>query len=257
MELTQQHFYHQLDKFKHINFTSEEHRYTINGQTAQSVTSLIGKFVKPFERDYWAQVKAEQLGVSALELIEQWEHKAKLSQTKGSIVHAYLESCLCGSEFEYPEASILSMFGHDPIQDHFSHIIPLIKQFLVDIDTKMLPIASEFIVGDAKYLVGGTIDQIFYNKKSAKLEIWDWKTNKEIKLHSRYAHLKPLEHIPDTELDHYSLQLALYKLIVERNTGLELGNSYLVWFNETQPKYQVFKTRDYAIEAQLLLDQIG
>lgn len=247
----------QISKFKHIIFKPESHTYLINGREAQSVTSLLKKFVKPFERDYWANIKARQLGIEVDELLAKWEYSAKLSQTKGSIVHSYIESQLTGCQFEYPEESVLRLFGHDPIQEPFTHISQVAQQFILDIQNKMLPVASELIVGDSEYLLGGTVDQIFYNKKSAKLEIWDWKTNKEIKLESRYYHLAPLSHIPDTELDHYSLQLALYKLILERNTGIKFGNSYIVWLNEAQPKYQIFKTRDYQVEAQLILDHIS
>ncbi len=249
-----QHYKDQLNHFQHILFKSEQHEYIINGETAQSVTSVLKRYVKPFERDYWANIKAKQLGITMDEIIAKWDYNAQLSQAKGSIVHSYIENSLTQGEFIYPEQNIISLFGHDPIQDSFTQITTIVNQFINDIENKMLPIESEFIVGDDEYFLGGTVDQIFYNKKSMQLEIWDWKTNKEIKLESRYFHLEPLNHIPDTEFDHYSLQLALYRLIIEKNTGLKLGNSYIAWFNENQPKYQIFKARNYQAEARLILE---
>ncbi len=242
-----------FDKFKNIEFIPESHTYLINNKIAQSVTTTLKQYVKPFERDYWANKKADETGVSVDDILLKWEYNAKFSQIKGTLVHQFLECSLTNQDFEYPEELIVNEFGFDPIQTPFNSIVELAKQFLSDIDNKMYPVASELIIGHSEYLVGGTIDQLFYNKKSGNLEIWDWKTNKEIKTTSRYSHLSPLEHIPDTELDHYSLQLSLYKYIVESSTGLQLGNSYIVWLNENSNKYQIYKTHDYNSEAEIIL----
>ena len=249
-----QQFKRQLEKFKNIKFIADDHTYLINDRVAQSVTTILKKYVKPFDRDYWANIKARQAGVEAEEILDKWEFAAKSSRIKGSLVHEYIEYSLTKQQFTYPEDSILEVFGYDPIQTPFNQIIPVVEKFLSDINDKMFPVVSEFIIGDAESLICGTIDQLFYNKKSGKLEIWDWKTNKEIKLESRYFHLAPLQHIPDTELDHYSLQLSLYKLILERNTGIALGNSYITWFNESHPDYRIFAAKNYVNEAQIILN---
>lgn len=243
-----------LEKFENVKFNEKGHFYLVNGIKALSVTSILKKYVKPFERDYWARIKAEQAKISVEEMLKKWDFNSKLSQIKGTLIHQFIENALTKTNFTYPKEMIIESFGYDPIQDLFNQIIPTVKQFLLDIENKMLPVASEFIVGDADYLVGGTIDQIFFNKKSNKLEIWDWKTNKEIKTESRYFHLSPLDHIPDTELDHYSLQLSLYKLILEKNTGLEIGDCYLTWFNERSSKYNIYRIKNYKKEAALILN---
>ncbi|MDQ5920653.1 MAG: hypothetical protein QG673_709 [Pseudomonadota bacterium] len=246
----------QLNKFAHVKFIADEHTYSIDGCIAQSVTTTLKQFVKPFDREYWAKIKASQLNISMDDILSKWQFSAEFAQVKGTLVHQFIECRLNGSQFVYPDELIMQIFGYDPIQEPFSQIIPVVEKFLIDIENKMLSIFSEFVIGDLEYLIGGTIDQLFYNKKSDKIEIWDWKTNKEIKLESRFFHLAPLSHIPDTELDHYSLQLALYKLILEKNTGLELGNSYVAWFHETSAIYRIYKTKDYKKEAQLILDMM-
>lgn len=246
----------ELNQFEHVKFYADGHKYLINEKEAKSVTSILKNFVKPFDKDYWANYKAKKEGVEVTDILELWERKSKISQMKGSIVHSYIESQLTGIDFSYPEETLVEIFGHDPIQDSFNQIVTLVDGFINDIDNKMIPLASELVIGDYDYLVGGTIDQVFYNKKSNMIEIWDWKTNKEIKTISQYYHLAPLDNIPDTELDHYSLQLALYRLIIKRNTSLEIGNSYITWFNETNSKYQIFKARDYEEYAKLILDTI-
>jgi hypothetical protein len=51
--------------------------------------------------------------------------------------------------------------------------------------------------------------------------------------------------LDDCEYETYSLQLNIYRKIVERNTNLKLGDSYLVWFNEENPNYEIIKCDDY------------
>lgn len=252
LELAQQ-YQSQIDCFNHVEFSAPDHTYTINNSKAESVTSILQQYVRPFERIYWATTKARQLGVTTEEILSKWEFSAKLAQIKGTLVHSFIEHQFMQTEFTYPSELVLETFGYDPLQDIFKQLVGKVDLFIQDIEDKMIPIASEFIVGDAEYLVGGTIDQLFYNKKSGQLEIWDWKTNKEIRQISKYNHLAPIQHVPDSELDRYSLQLSLYKLILERNTGLKLGDSYLTWFNEFNDKYRVFKVKDYSREAQLIL----
>ncbi|MBP9743208.1 MAG: PD-(D/E)XK nuclease family protein [Burkholderiales bacterium] len=243
----------QLDKFGHIQFIEDNHVYMIDGQAAPSVTSLLKNLLKPFDQEYWAKIKAHELKVSVEDILSKWQFNAQFAKTKGTLVHQFLESYLSNIQFTYPQELIIETFGYDPIQEPFQQIINIVQKFLNDIDNKMLPLFSEFVIGDREHIIGGTIDQLFYNKKSGQIEIWDWKTNKEIKLESRYFHLMPINHIPDTELDHYSLQLSLYKLIVERNTGLVLGNSYIAWFNEKLPAYRIYRAKDYKEEAKLIL----
>jgi hypothetical protein len=246
-------YYQQLDVFNHIDFDSVNHAYKIAGKRAKSVTETLKTLVKAFDGVYWAEKKAFELNISADELLKKWEINAKTSKVKGTLVHTYLESIFTASKFDYPEEFILNEFGFDPIQDAFNAILPQVDKFILDIQGKMYSIATEFRIGDLESLVCGTVDQIFYNQKSKALEIWDWKTNKEIKTFSRYYHLEPIAHIPDTELDHYSLQLSIYKEILERNTGVKFGNSYLTWFNENNKEYQIFRTHNYTKEAQLIL----
>lgn len=245
-----------LQVFEKVKFITEDHSYLINNSKAVSVTSILKKLVKAFDSDYWALVKSKDMGITPEELKSKWEFSAKLSQIKGTVTHSILESKLAGTEFIYPEELILNHFGYDPVQDLVQNMLPLIDKFTKDIDGKMVAIASELVVGDFDYMVGGTIDQIFYNHKSGKLEIWDWKTNKQIKTNSRYFHLPPIDHIADTELDHYSLQLSFYRLILEKNTNLEFGDNYIVWFNENNSDYQIFRTKDYRSEIKTILKSL-
>ena len=110
------------------------------------------------------------------------------------------------------------------------------------------------MVGDSELGLCGMVDQLFWNEKSGELEIWDWKTNKEIKEKNKWQQFKsPLSHLDVCELNTYSLQLSLYKHIIEKNTNLKLCSSYIVWLNENNDTYKVFKCNDFEKEVKSIL----
>ena len=249
------HIFEELSKFNDIIYYDDPHVYYKNDQKMTSVTTLIGKYEKPFDEKFHAANKAKQLGMTPEEVIAMWKRTNRISTVKGTAVHSYTENYLAHKVFPYPEAIVKSNFnGEDPVREKYDKIIPLIHKFYDDIKGKLLPIKSELIVGDGDFGICGMIDQLFYNKKSGMLELWDWKTNKEIKTSSRYKLLSPLSHLSTAEIDIYSLQLSLYKYIIHKNTNLKLGDSYLVWFNESNDTYKIFKCYDYTDNVKLMLD---
>jgi ATP-dependent exoDNAse (exonuclease V) beta subunit len=100
------------------------------------------------------------------------------------------------------------------------------------------------------------LDCLFWNKKSQWLEIWDYKTNKEIKTSNNYGNkmLHPISHLDECEMNTYSLQLGLYKHIIEKNTNLKIGNCYLIWINENIDNYKVYKCKDLHAELKLMIE---
>jgi ATP-dependent exoDNAse (exonuclease V) beta subunit len=116
----------------------------------------------------------------------------------------------------------------------------------------------EFVVADEDYGIAGMVDCLFYNKKSGMLEIYDYKTNKEIKLKSAYKEnfKSPISHLDVCEINTYSLQLHLYKHIIEKNTNLKIGNLYLVWINEVNDTYKVIPCKELQADLKLMLETI-
>lgn len=246
--------YEELAKFNNITYYDDSHRYLMNGKDAISVTKIISKFEKPFDSDYWSKKKAKEQGITQKEILDGWRLKADIACEKGSAIHSYIENSLYNKVFPYPEQRILKFFkGTDPVRNKYQSIVKLANKFITDINGKMIPIRSEMVIGDQEYGICGMFDQIFYNKKSNMLEIWDWKTNGEMTTQSKYYLLDPISYIPDSKLDIYSLQTSLYRYIIEKNTKLKLGNSYLCWFNEDNDNYVVFPCKDYRKEAEILL----
>jgi hypothetical protein len=243
----------ELAKFNNIKFHDQEHVYYMNGVKTKSVTSVIGKYKHPFDKDYWSQKKADERGITKEEILKEWKYKADFSCERGSAFHEFAENYLMNKVFPFPEDRITSALGSKEnmleCKEGVFKLIEMFKKFYDDSHGKLIPVRAEVVGGDEDWGVTGMIDQLFYNEKSKKLEIWDWKTNKAINKSNKWQQFKePLSHLDVCELNTYSLQLSFYRLIVERNTELSLGDSYIVWFNENNNEYKVMKCYDFRKE---------
>tara|TARA_R110001583_G_scaffold28074_4_gene100038 strand:- start:702 stop:1469 length:768 start_codon:yes stop_codon:yes gene_type:complete len=243
----------ELAKFNNIKFHDQEHIYYMNGVKTKSVTSIIGQYKHPFDKDYWSQKKADERGITKEEILKEWKYKADFSCERGSAFHEFAENYLSNKVFPFPEHKITNVLGDKEkmleCKEGVFKIIDMFKKFYDDSHGKLIPVRAEVVVGDEEWSVTGMIDQLFFNEKSKQLEIWDWKTNKDIKKVNKWQQFKePLSHLDVCELNTYSLQLSFYRLIVERNTDLVLGDSYIVWFNEKNKEYKVMKCYDFRDE---------
>ena len=148
--------------------------------------------------------------------------------------------------------------GEEDVKKDFDKIKDMFHKFYDDCYGKLIPIKSEVIVGDEGFKICGMVDQLFWNNKADELQIWDWKTNKEIKRNNRWQQFKdPISHLDVCEFNTYSLQLSLYKYLIEKNTNLKLGDSYIVWFNEKNETYEPIKCRDYREEVVSLIEEFN
>jgi hypothetical protein len=232
----------ELNKFNNIIFNEEDHSYFLDGKKCTSVTTAISKFKKPFETEMIAKKYAKKNGLNVKDVIEEWESIKETSTFKGSELHKYAECRFLSKNYIASDIAkpLCSMFD----------------VFYNDVKDRLIPVKLEFVIGDKDYSVCGMIDKLFYNVKANCLQIWDYKTNKEISKHSKYKNrmTKELSHLEECEYNTYSLQLSIYKYIIEKNTNLKLGNSYLVWINDQNDKYKIIGTQYMEDEAKIILN---
>ena len=60
--------------------------------------------------------------------------------------------------------------------------------------------------------------------------------------------------LDECEFNTYSLQLSIYKKIIERNTNLKIGSCHLVWFNEENDNYKVINCDDFSHHVDNMFD---
>ena len=246
----------ELSKFNDVKYFDGPHKYYLDGVELTSATRFIGNFKPKFQTEKIAKRYAEKRGLTIEEVITDWDLKRDKSTVKGSAVHDYAENWWNNKEFPYNPTIALKEFGHDIIKEPFDKCREIFMKFYNDSKKNLVPVKMELVVGDRDYGIGGMVDCLFYNKKSGNLEIWDYKTNKKINEKNNYGERfkSPISHLDVCEINTYSLQLGLYKHIIEKNTNLKLGNSYLIWINEKNSNYKIYKCKDLNAEIILMLE---
>jgi len=240
--------------FNDVTYHDEPHKYYVDGKELISVTTILHRYQEEFQEDYWSDYKADEYKLSQREVLRAWEFINKKGTIKGSAIHDYAENLFLNKVFPYPEQLIFEEFGFDPVLPEYMITKNHVDNFYNDVRGKLIPIRTEMIVYDKESLIGGMLDILFYNVKLKQFQIWDWKTNKKFdkEMKSRHFHDK-LYLLEDSDLEIYSLQLAMYKLIIEKNTGIKLGKSYVVWFSHNNDNYEIIETKDRSYYANMIM----
>jgi hypothetical protein len=238
-----------LQVFNGVTFFPEGHRYLYHSQGEASplellsVTTFLDRFVPEFPRDETAERVAQKKNRPVADILEDWDRKRDLSCEKGHLFHTFAEQYLANKHLSDPTPELIEKYGEDPFGGALRVLFQQFKAFVTLSSRSLVPVKSEWVIGDREWRLGGMIDQLYYNRKSRQLEIWDWKTNGKLTMSNPFGRSlePPLAHLSDCHWHKYSLQLALYRAIVEKNTGLTLGNNYLVWFHEKNEAFQVIR----------------
>jgi len=240
--------------FNEITYFDEPHKYYVKGKELVSVTTLIHRYQEEFQEDYWSDIKSKEYGISQKEVLRAWKFINNKGTMKGSAIHDYAECLFLNKVFPYPKQLITNHFGFDPVLAEYNITKKHVDKFHKDVQGRLIPIRTEMVVYDWESLLGGMLDILFYNVKAKEYQIWDWKTNKkfDMEMKSRYM-TDTLYMLEDSDLELYSLQLAIYKYIIEKHTGIKLGKSYVVWFSHNNDTYKVIETKDREYFAKLII----
>lgn len=245
-------------KFNDIKYHDEPHKYYIGDKQLTSVTTLIHKYEEEFDADKWSEIKGERYNVSSDDIKFAWKFINERATIKGSAIHDYTENLFLNKVFPYPKDLILKRFGNDPVWDEFLNTKKHVDNFYKVAKNRLIPIKTELVCFDEEYLIAGMVDMLFYNLKSKMFEIWDWKTNSSDnafnEAENTISNLKyPLFTLQNTAIDIYSLQLSIYKYILEKNTNIKLGDSHIVWFSHKNENFEVKKCHNYTYLVEDLL----
>lgn len=253
----------ELKKFDKYKFYEEPHVYTyINDdgnetEISTSVTSLIDEYTNTFDEDKAAEAKADKLGISKEELLNEWHFNRDFSCVKGTLTHAYNEYLWQNKKYNYDKEYVVNMFGKDVIEPIWDKLKSVSEKFYDKYKDNLVPIGLEQVIGSIDYDIAGTIDFLAYSKKLDALIIIDYKTNKEIrsKAFNDQRMLEPLTEVPDVNYYHYSLQLAIYKYLLEQETNLNIySKKYLVWINENNDNFVLYECKNLDDQAKKILE---
>jgi len=246
----------ELAKFRNIKFNDEDHTYVMNGKKLISGTSFVGLFKEKFDSAKEAEKYAKKHKKNVEEVIAEWDFKRDYSAIKGTYLHAFAENYWGNKVFPHDPALSVNRFGEDVVVEDLDKCKEMFKQFYEDASPTLCPIALELVVGLEDDGIAGMIDKLMWNSKAQEIQIWDYKTNKEINMSSKFRKKMkfPIQWLDECEYVAYSLQLNLYKYIIEKATNLKVGDLYLIWITEKNDKYQLFKCMDVQDEIKLMVE---
>jgi len=239
--------YQELHKFNDIIYKDSDHSYLIDGIPQISGTKLVSKYKEPFDTEGMALKYSIKHNLDVNDVLADWDLKHTNSTTKGTAVHSYAEFSLANKKFEAELP--------DHLVEAYNKCCIIFDRFHEDSRKSLVPIKSEVVVGDKEFGVCGMLDQLFWNEKAQEYQIWDWKTNKEINKFSKFKKkmLTPIHYLAECEFNTYALQLSLYRYIIERNTQIRIGSSYLLHITELKDTYEVIKVPYYENEINKML----
>jgi hypothetical protein len=205
-----------------VVFNAEEHTYHLGGRQLQGVSGIVKQYREEFDADYWSKVKAEERGVEQEVVLQEWLDKANKACEEGTKFHLHAQLRLNGEGKEW----------HHPKAEAFDEWFAEAKRWIV-------PVGCEVLLWDEELGIAGTADLVFFSLKSRQFHVADWKTNGKFETDSRYRNLKrPFNRLPDCELSGYSIQVGIYRLMAQRRTGLDFGDSWIMHVSDKVTPYR-------------------
>lgn len=244
--------------FSDFKFYPDDHHYEYKGQrVGMSVTRLIEEYANEFDRDNIAQQCAIKQNKSVIEILAEWDYKNKFACEKGSTCHEYAQSLWSGENWK-PKY-------FDNSEEYQRAIAKIIKQgynFFADYRDRLEHLADEFVIGSEEYDIASAIDHLFINKLTGGIVLVDYKTNSilrgyndDIKNRRYDKPMKvPLRHLKDVTINHYYLQLSIYKYLFEKYTGLKIDEMFIVYMSENNDNYEIIDVPYLEKEAISILE---
>lgn len=233
-----------LDKFKDLVFEEGPHIYHLNGKTLPSVTTVLGKYMQPFDQETIAENYAKKHGETPEYWIKEWKFNNLVATTTGTQCHAYGEGV--GYLFNGHPELIPSDKKYQYIPEENWLIPTRPKEFAMLKFYKELYKDLHFVLAEAKLFtegyktnLAGTADILFYYKdpqgKKSGLAIYDWKTNSELRKdfsrENGVMMLPPFTDLYNEPLSEYILQLNTYAVPLE-DLGLKIIAKRVVWVKD-------------------------
>lgn len=224
---------------KDIVFLEKEHKYYWGEKELTSVSVLINNYKPIFdESGFIKRACAKREGISELEIGEKWEQIRQEGLARGKRFHKQIEHFVLTNE-------ILDEDYKDVVEQY-----KLIKP-------NCGKLYCEIPLHDKKHFIAGTADLILL-LNDTECELMDWKTNKEINKKSKYGHklLYPLEHLDSSEINTYSIQLNLYRYMLEKH-GYKVKKITLYHINPKTRQIDQYKIEFMDKEIKDLLEHFS
>ena len=204
-----------------ISLIEETHEYRLSthpDHTFTSVTTFIEQFFEGFDAPKVANKLINNYpkyaGRTVESLIADWDAAAD----HGTKVHHEIEQWVKD--------------GIDPVDSKAINGKDWLHGYSLKSDIDIL---SEVIVYSTELSIAGTVDILAKDNSTGWYEIIDWKTSKKIEMVSYGQKMGThdiTKNIMDCNFYHYSLQLSLYRYILETYYGIKIHNQLIAQLHD-------------------------
>ena len=223
----------------HIRFFTKGHRYEIIPDPTNrytSVTTWVHTHFPKFDADKiidgmmrkpdW-KVGHKDWGLTKAQIKASWSQNGEAVSSAGTQLHFDIEQVM-NTPNTHTNLDIL-----DRLEDHSNDTKSVewlyFLNFMKD-HSYYTPYRTEWLIYDETIRIAGSVDMIYLNDDGT-VSIYDWKRCKAIprvNLYNKFALTPCISEMPDTNYWHYTLQLNIYKYILENKYGKLVHGMYLV-----------------------------
>ena len=206
---------------KNIVLNESEHKYILKDSEHidfTSVTTCISMFFEKFDKIKIATKLIQNIpkykNLTIEQIIDNWDKAAQF----GTDVHKEIENYI--------------NHNTSPTINRSISAINWLNNYLKKSDFEIF---SETIIYCEKLKIAGTVDLLLYDKVHNIYHILDWKTSKKIDTVSyknKRGNTPETKDLLDTNFNHYSLQLSLYRYLLEKKYSIKIQDQIIVHLAE-------------------------
>lgn len=221
-----------------ISFDEATHTYYVDGlcEGIISTTTLIHHHFPKFDADKVLKMmknKSEKYrGMTDQEIKNSWTNNGKIASGSGTKMHKMIENFYNQIEND----------KEDEKSKEFQYFLTFNEEVVKKENFE--PYRTEWSVFDGLIDLAGQIDML-YKKKDGTFALYDWKRVKEIKKENNYEKgLGKLNKLDHCNYNHYSIQLNVYKRILETRYDIKVSEMVLVVLHPENDNYILEKVKD-------------
>ena len=213
-----------MNSLDYDNIYLEElnHKYHLKNDTDfafSSVTEILAKYFSIFDADLIAQklisTHKDYIGMSVDDLKDKWNKTANF----GSRVHKEIEQFI--------------LSGKNPSIQMSKLAVDWLNKYCMKGNLKL---RTEKIIYSKNLNIAGTIDLIVEDLDTGKYEILDWKTGQYEResYNSKMCNHKITSGLMDCKFEKYTLQLSMYRYLLEKYYDIEVQNQIIAHIFEDE-----------------------
>jgi hypothetical protein len=215
-----------------------------------SVTTVLGKYKEKFDEDYHAQRVADRRGIAKHEIIQEWREINRQANEYGTALHEILERFLLSPGRLY-----------SPRDEFEKVVINAFKTICEEENLELLQnndVLPEHIMSiefTDEIGIAGTSD-IIENIPRNMFNVWDFKTNKKFEFENKYGEFLhfPVSHLPHCQYNDYTLQLSIYGVMYERETGRKFNRGGLFYWDKYSQTFRLIPISYMKRDAEMIID---